>query len=60
MLLAVDLDVTLEVKIQELTAVVLRECVYKSLEHLGDRVLSSVEELRGNVRNGLVQAADSV
>ena len=59
-LLAVDLDVALQVKLQEFAAVVFGKGVHEPLEHLGNRVLATIEKLRGNIRNGLVEAADGV
>lgn len=60
MLLAVHLYVSFEVVLQELAAVVLGESVHESLEHLGDGVLSSVEELRGDIGDGFIKAAHCV
>ena len=60
MLLAVHLHVPLEVELQKFAAVIFGKGVYEPLEHLGNRVLATVEKLTGNVRNGLVEAADGV
>lgn len=60
MLLAVHLHVSLEVELQELAAVVFGKGVHESLEHLGNGILASVKELRGNVGDGLIEAADCV
>lgn len=60
MVVSIDFYVPLQVILQNFTVVLRLDGVHEALEHLGDGILSTEEELRGHVGCGLLDSANCV
>jgi hypothetical protein len=60
MFFSVNLDMSFQVVFEELTAVIFVQSADESLEHLRNRILTPVKELRGDIARRFIKTTNSV